>query len=68
MAPKKPNIMSFPPLGRPGEKIADGGKLRLGDGWITGDFPALGRPDEKMADSGKIRLGDGWITGEFARL
>jgi len=67
MASTKPNT-SFPPLGRPDEKIADTGKVRLGDGWITGEFPPLGRPVEKIADTGKVRLGDGWITGEFPRL
>ena len=29
----------FPPLRRPGKKITDPGKIRLGDGMITAEFP-----------------------------
>jgi hypothetical protein len=55
----------FPPLRRPDENIADPGKVRLGDGFISAEFPPLRRPDENIADPGKVRLGDGFITGEY---
>lgn len=55
----------FPPLRHPDAKIADPGKVRLGDGVITSEFPPLRRPDPKIADPGKVRLGDGVITAEF---
>lgn len=55
----------FPPLRHPDAKIADPGKVRLGDCAITAAFPPLRRPDEKVADPGKVRLGDGSITAEF---
>ena len=55
----------FPPLRAPNAKIADSGKVRLGDGSITGQFPPLTNPDAKIADPGKVRLGDGTITGQF---
>jgi hypothetical protein len=55
----------FPPLRHPDAKIADRGKVRLGDGMITAEFPPLRHPDAKIADRGKVRLGDGMITAEF---
>ena len=55
----------FPPLRRPYPKIADLGKVRLGDCMITAEFPSLRRPDPKIADPGKVRLGDCMITAEF---
>ena len=38
MASTKQSVR-FPPLSNPGPKIADPGKVRLGDGIITGEFP-----------------------------
>jgi hypothetical protein len=64
MAPKDQSA-PFPPLRRPDAKIADPGRVRLGDGVITAEFPPLRRPDPKIADPGKVRLGDGVITAEF---
>jgi hypothetical protein len=55
----------FPPLRHPDAKIADRGKLRLGDCAITAEFPPLRHPDAKIADRGKLRLGDCAITAEF---
>jgi hypothetical protein len=55
----------FPPLSVPDPKIADPGKVRLGDTGITGRFPPLRLPDPKIADPGKVRLGDTGITGRF---
>jgi len=55
----------FPPLRHPDAKIADRGKLRLGDCAITAEFPPLRHPDPKIADRGKVRLGDCAITAEF---
>jgi len=52
----------FPPLHHPDAKIADRGKLRLGDASITAGFPALHHPEPKIADRGKLRLGDASIT------
>jgi hypothetical protein len=66
MAPNKQTITAeFPPLWVPDPKIADPGKVRLGDGMITAEFPPLCVPDPKIADPGKVRLGDGMITAEF---
>jgi hypothetical protein len=66
MAPIKQTITAgFPPLCVPDRKIADPGKVRLGDGVITAEFPPLCVPDRKIADPGKVRLGDGVITAEF---
>jgi hypothetical protein len=64
MAPV-PQHAEFPQLRHPDAKIADGGKVRLGDGSITAEFPPLRRPSPDVADSGKVRLGDGSITAEF---
>jgi hypothetical protein len=55
----------FPPLINADPKIADPGKVRLGDTTITGQFPPLRLPDAKIADPGKVRLGDTTITGRF---
>ena len=55
----------FPPLRRPDAKIADRGKVRLGDSAITSEFPPLHHPEAKIADRGKVRLGDSAITAEF---
>ncbi len=55
----------FPPLRHPDAKIADRGKLRLGDAGITAEFPPLCHPDAKIADRGKVRLGDCAITAGF---
>ena len=55
----------FPPLGLPNARIADPGKVRVGDSGITGQFPPLTIPDPKIADPGKVRLGDSGITGQF---
>ena len=55
----------LPPLGRPDEKVADPGKVRLGDTGITAGFPPLRRPDPKTADPGKVRVGDTGITAKF---
>jgi hypothetical protein len=57
----------FPPLYHPDFKIADRGKVRLGDCSITCEFPLLRHPDAKIADRGKVRLGDCSITAEFPR-
>jgi hypothetical protein len=59
---KKP-ISPTPRL--PDLKIADIGRVRFGDGTITGEFPTARLPDAKVADSGAVRLGDGTITGVF---
>jgi hypothetical protein len=53
---------SVPPLTAPDGTVADSGKLRYGDGCITGGVPPLTIPDEKVADPGKLRYGDGCIT------
>jgi hypothetical protein len=55
----------FPPLTAPDPKIADPGKVRLGDTTITAQFPPLRGPDAKIADPGKVRLGDTTITARF---
>ena len=55
----------FPPLQNPGLKVADPGKVRLGDSSIVGQFPPLRRPDPNIADPGKVRLGDSSITAQF---
>lgn len=47
----------------PDAKIADIGKVRFGDGTITGEFPIPRLPDAEVADTGVVRLGDGTITG-----
>jgi len=66
MASRKQSITAqFPPLRRPDPKIADPGKVRLGDSSITAQFPPLRRPDPKIADPGKVRLGDSSITAQF---
>jgi hypothetical protein len=57
--------VEFPLLRHPGAKIADRGKVRLGDGTITAEFPPLRHPDARIADRGRLRLGDGTITAEF---
>ena len=57
--------VEFPPLRHPDAKIADQGKVRLGDGVITAEFPPLRHPDAEIADRGKVRLGDGVITAGF---
>jgi len=64
MAPTKQNDR-FPPLTNPNPKIADPGKVRLGDTTITGQFPPLRLPDANVADPGNVRLGDTTITGRF---
>jgi hypothetical protein len=56
---------TFPRLHLPDERVADPGKVRLGDSAITAEFPPLRRPDEKIADPGKVRLGDSAITAAF---
>lgn len=56
---------AFPPLRHPSAKIADRGKLRLGDAALTAEFPPLRHPNAKVADRGKLRLGDAAITAEF---
>lgn len=55
-----------PKLQLPAAKIADIGKVRIGDGTITGEFPSVRLPRRKVADPGNVRLGDGTITGVFA--
>jgi hypothetical protein len=62
MASSSRNVPS-PRLSAPDEKTADSGKVRYGDGAITGGIPTLSIPDENTADSGKVRYGDGAITG-----
>ena len=62
MAAKK-TVKAFPELKR-SDRDADTGKMRLGDGYITGEFPALQGADQN-ADCGKMRVGDGYISGEF---
>lgn len=56
-------VKAFPELKR-SDRDADTGKMRLGDGYITGEFPALKGADQN-ADHGKMRVGDGYISGEF---
>jgi hypothetical protein len=66
MAPNKQTITAqFPPLCVPAPRIADPGKVRLGDGSITAEFPPLCVPAPRIADPGRVRLGDGSITAEF---
>ncbi len=55
----------FPPLRAPDPKVADPGKVRLGDCSITAQFPPLTNPDPKTADPGRVRLGDCSITAQF---
>ena len=55
----------YPSPRLPDAKIADVGKVRFGDGTITGEFPTPRRPDPKVADTGVVRLGDGTITGVY---
>ncbi len=62
MAAKK-TVSPFPELKR-SDRDADTGKVRVGDGYITGEFPTL-KGDGWNADTGKVRLGDGYILGEF---
>jgi hypothetical protein len=50
----------------PDAKIADIGKVRFGDGTITGEYPTPRLPDAKVADTGKVRYGDGTITGTYS--
>ena len=54
---------SAPRLSPPDKTVADTGKVRYGDGCITGGVPRLSPPDENVADPGKVRYGDGCITG-----
>jgi hypothetical protein len=49
----------------PDAKVADIGKVRFGDGTITGEVPTPRLPDRKIADTGAVRLGDGTITGVY---
>lgn len=49
----------------PDAKVADIGKVRFGDGTITGEFQTR-LPGAKVADPGAVRLGDGTITGVFS--
>ena len=49
----------------PNAKIADIGKVRFGDGTITGEYPIPRLADDKVADTGKVRYGDGTITGTY---
>jgi hypothetical protein len=55
----------FPTPRLPCPKTADIGKVRFGDGTITGEFPTVRLPHAKIADSGRVRVGDGTITGVF---
>ena len=61
----QPKKIAFPALRLPTAKVADPGKVRLGDSGITGEFPALRLPTAKVADPGKVRLGDSGISGRF---
>ncbi len=54
-----------PTVRLPDDKIADIGKVRFGDGTITGEFAAVRRPGSETADSGTVRLGDGTLTGVY---
>lgn len=47
----------------PDAKVADAGKVRLGDATITGVRPVVRRADAATSDTGKVRLGDATITG-----
>jgi hypothetical protein len=64
MAPITRNPISPSPR-LPDAKIADIGKVRFGDGTITGEYPTPRLPDEKVADTGKVRYGDGTIIGTY---
>ena len=55
----------FPQLRLPNKEVADGGIVRLGNGFITAQFPELRIPNQEIADSGKVRLGNGFITAQF---
>jgi hypothetical protein len=55
----------LPPLRQPDEKVADLGKVRIGDTGITASFPPLRRPDPKTADPGKVRVGDTGVAAKF---
>ncbi len=57
-------VRPYPRL--PDDKVADIGRVRFGDGTITGEFPAVRRPGAKTVDSGMVRLGDGTITGVYS--
>jgi hypothetical protein len=57
--------VEFASLRHPDAKIADRGKVRLGDAMITAEFPLLRHPNAQIADRGKVRLGDAMITAEF---
>jgi hypothetical protein len=65
MAEPKQIAVEFPQLRPADRKIADPGKVRLGDSCISGQFPPLHRPDATIADPGNVRLGDSCITGRF---
>jgi hypothetical protein len=52
-----------PTPGLPDARVADIGKVRFGDGTITGVVPVPRLPNAGVVDSGKVRLGDGTITG-----
>ena len=64
MASRK-HIPQFPPLKHPDERIADSGKVRVGDSIITAEFPPLRLLNPTVADPGRVRLGDSIISGEF---
>jgi hypothetical protein len=58
----------IPPLRRPSEKVADPGKVRVGDTGITARFPDLStlrRPSPKTDEAGSVRLGDTGIAAAF---
>jgi len=58
------NTPPTPLFKRPNPRIADPGKVRLGDSMVTGKFPPR-KPDPRTSDSGKVRLGDSMVTGAF---
>jgi hypothetical protein len=69
MASTEQTTAKLPPLHLPDPRIADPGKVRVGDSGITGQFPPLRLPlrlpDPRIADPGKVRVGDSGITGQF---
>lgn len=49
----------------PDAKVADVGKVRLGESTITGVVPAPRLPDRRVADTGAVRVGESTITGVY---
>ena len=59
---KQPTVPS-PRL--PDAKVADVGKVRLGESTITGIVPTPRLPDRQVNDTGVVRIGESTITGVY---